>query len=155
MKSNSGNRVYRYLFVAFALIATTATFTNCKKWTQKNTDAEISKHGDDEGHKKGQNCMNCHYTEGEGDGAFSLGGSVYGNPGDGMVYLYTDWNLPPVDSVEIDADGNVYTTEAIDFGDGYHVSVKSGSGAVKQMTDKITNGQCNLCHGVTTTQISF
>jgi hypothetical protein len=99
--------------------------------------------------------MNFHYSEGRGEGWFTLGGNIDGNPGDGIVYLYSDWNLPPVDSIEIDADGYVYTTEDIDFSNGLQVSVVSGAGVEHQMSGKIVNGQCNLCHGVTTTKISF
>ena len=154
MLHSSSQLGYRILFSVF-LIAIGLSFVECKKWTQKNTDTQISTHGDNEGHKKGQNCMNCHYTEGNGDGAFSIGGSIYGNVGDGMLYLYTDWTSPAIDSVEIDADGNVYTTEPVDFSNGLHVALRSGSGTLRYMNEKITNGQCNLCHGVTEEKISF
>ncbi len=127
----------------------------CKKWTQGENETQISRHGDDEGHKKGQNCMNCHYTEGKGEGWFSIGGSVYGSIGEGIAYFYDDITLPAIDSLEIDADGNLFTTETVDFSNGLYVSVKSGNGTVKQMIGKIFNGQCNLCHGVTETIISF
>ena len=154
MRDSSNHPLYRLLLTVFLLVIT-FTFVKCKKWTQGKNDTEISKHGDDEGHKKGQNCMNCHYTEGQGDGWFSVGGSVYGSVGDGTVYLYKDWASPAIDSIEIDADGNLYTTEPIDFVDGLHVSIKSGDGTEQHMTGKIFNGQCNLCHGVTEDRISF
>ena len=153
--SNSSNHLTNRLLLTVFLLAIVFSFTECKKWMQGENETRISRHGDHQGHKKGQNCMNCHYTEGKGESWFLIGGSVYGNIGDGTAYFYKDTLSPAIDSLEIDADGNLFTTKTVDFSNGLYVSVKSGSGTLKQMPKKVFNGQCNLCHGVTQSKISF
>jgi hypothetical protein len=52
----------------------------------------------------------------------------------------------------VDAFGNFYTTENIDFGNGLYASVE-GNSSTKNMVSSITTGQCNSCHGISTDKI--
>jgi mono/diheme cytochrome c family protein len=103
----------------------------------------------------GDNCMNCHYTEGRGEGWFSAAGSVTGNSTAGMVYLYQEFGQAPVASIQVDAVGNFYTTETIDFSNGLRPALVNDQGVEQQMTGKIYSGQCNLCHGVTQSVLTY
>ncbi len=88
---------------------------------QGENERQVSSHGEDESHKNYENCMNCHYTEGSGDGWFSLAGTTDGNFKNGFVEFYTgeEGTGQHVTSMEIDQEGNFYTTEHIDFGTGF------------------------------------
>jgi hypothetical protein len=103
-------------------------------------------------HNVGKNCMSCHKSGGSGDGWFVVAGSVYNstktNPYiTGSVELRTEpsggGNL--VSKIEIDLNGNFYTTEPVDFGAGLYPLVVGG---VKKhyMNTKVTDGECNSCH---------
>ena len=99
--------------------------------------------------------MNCHYTEGRGEGWFSIAGSLNGNVNGALVHLYSDLSQAPIKTLEIDALGNFFTTDAFDFSGGVYVGIEDSNGAVELMGSKIFNGQCNLCHGVTTDALSL
>lgn len=110
-------------------------------------------------HRAGENCMNCHDSNGSGDGVFSVAGTVYNEslssplPNSTVrIYSSMDENADPLYVIEVDAKGNFYTTENISFGDGLYTSVQ-GSNAEIFMESAITNGSCNSCHGVTTDRI--
>lgn len=117
---------------------------SCSKSTNNR---KISSHGEADSHNKGQNCMNCHYQEGPGEGWFTVSGSVSG--------AYTDHSVRVSDAVtqellvvvEVDQLGNFYTTEGVNFSNGTTVDIIDGQGQVIQdMITIVTNGQCNLCH---------
>ena len=93
--------------------------------------------------------MNCHYQAGNGEGWFTVGGSIYGNYRNGFVDIYSDQTLNELLlSIEIDQLGNFYTTEPIDFPtEGLVVGVRDAQGNVEFMSDPLPHGQCNLCHG--------
>lgn len=153
-------RPYRYalLFAGISIILIISQ--SCQKWVTPENKQATSEWGgddsvDDDHHYNGQNCMNCHYSEGRGEGWFTVAGTVFGNPGDGVVRIYRDPNLAPVAEIQMDAFGNFYTTNALDFSGGLYVMIEDQNGQQKFMGDKITTGQCNLCHGVTTEQLSF
>lgn len=121
-------------------------------------ETKISSHNSSESHKVGDDCMKCHKSGGEGEGWFDLAGSVYNSAGNSVfsiatVKLYDG----PIDEgnvinvVEVDAKGNFYTTEDIDFGEGLYVSVMGNEEI--PMNSKITTGACNSCHGKSTDQI--
>ena len=131
------------------LISACLLVVACQKFYPPDNNQQISKHNEDESHNNGQNCMNCHYQAGNGEGWFSVGGTAYGNYQSGYVDLYTDQSLRTlVMSLEIDQLGNFYTTEAIDVtSEGLVVGVRDAQGNVELMNDPIEHGQCNLCHG--------
>jgi len=119
----------------------------CQKFRPPENDTVISEHDEDESHETGANCMNCHNSAGYGEGFFTVAGSMYGNTINADVEVYSDMDEPPILTVAVDRLGNAYTTEAIDFGDGLYVAVRSADGEREWMEDKIYNGQCNMCHG--------
>ncbi len=146
--------------VLFACAIVGLTLVRCDKWVRPDNSTQISTHGDDESidddHMfNGDNCMNCHYTEGRGEGWFSAAGSVTGNSTAGMVYLYQEFGQAPVASIQVDAVGNFYTTETIDFSNGLRPALVNDQGVEQQMTGKIYSGQCNLCHGVTQSVLTY
>ena len=53
-----------------------------------------------------------------------------------------------MDNIEVDGNGNFYTTHFLSFEEGLYPSVVFTSGEVKYMNDKIYTGNCNKCHGV-------
>jgi hypothetical protein len=105
-----------------------------------------------ESHNNGQNCMDCHKNGGQGDGWFNMAGSVY-NSTRTIPYITASIELRTAQSgggtlikkVEVDQNGNFYTTNPIDFGTGLYVSVVGGT-STQYMSSKVTNGACNYCH---------
>jgi hypothetical protein len=159
-KKNFSSYLYSRLLLIFSCFIIALTLVRCDKWVQPENDTKISSHGDDESvdgdHKfNGQNCMNCHYTEGRGEGWFTLAGTVTGNNDVGIVNVYEDFTQAPIKTIEVDAEGNFYTTETIDFTNGLNVSIVDDNGNQQAMSAKVFNGQCNLCHGVTTSKLSY
>jgi len=120
----------------------------------------ISKTNQTGSHKTGQNCMNCHQDGEEGEGCFTVAGSVYDslqmNPQpNGKLVLVIDpaASTTPVAIVEVDAYGNLFTTEGINWGDGLYAIVEGASGDVQVMNDPVISGDCNSCHGSSTGKI--
>lgn len=120
-------------------------------------DTQISKSGDDESHYKFSNCMNCHYSAGEGEGWFSVAGTANGDFEQASVELYSGPNGTGslVHSLEFDRLANFFTTEYIDVTKGLYVGVRSATGNIEYMEGQITNGGCNQCHGETTEQLTI
>ncbi len=56
---------------------------------------------------------------------------------------------------QTDANGNVYTSENITFGSGLFPAVISASGDTAFMTEAISDGACNRCHGQSTERIKL
>ena len=103
--------------------------------------------------------MNCHKSGGDGEGIFQAAGTVYDSTlsvtlPNTTVYLYTEQggNGTLKHTVEVDGLGNFYTTESIDFGNGLYPTIK-GATKSKHMSSPITSGQCNSCHGVSTSKL--
>lgn len=131
-------------FIAvLTLFITFFAFHACE---ELNTETNISKFGEDESHYTGDNCMNCHYSVGMGEGSFSVAGSVFGNTNQAVVQLTNGSTGQILGSVEVDQLGNFYTTENIDFSNGILVDILYGNGEVKSMDRTIYTGACNLCH---------
>lgn len=137
-------------------------FSSCERDDDNEHESLISKNGYDESHNIGENCMQCHQSGGSGEGLFTLAGSVYHEvSGDGyangIIKLTdeADGQGNSIKEIEIDAKGNFYTTEQIDFGNGLYVTVYGTEGEELSMTSKITGGSCNNCHGNTTGRIEL
>ena len=116
---------------------------------KQDNETNISSHSEDESHYTGDNCMNCHYQAGPGEGWYSIAGSVFGNyqNDDYTVRVFDALTQDQLASVEIDQLGNLFTTAPIDFNNGITVDIINSSGnVVKVMSTIVTNGQCNLCH---------
>lgn len=139
------------------LILVLFIFSACDK---NEKEVVISKHTDLKSHKTGENCMNCHNTEGDGEGIFYVAGSVYDttqiNPfPNANVIVYTGINGSGsiVKNIEVDEKGNFFTTEIISFQNDLYVSVLNPDGTETFMSTPITNGECNSCHGSSSVRI--
>ncbi|MGD8567852.1 MAG: hypothetical protein PVJ39_07175 [Gammaproteobacteria bacterium] len=118
----------------------------------------VSQHGTTTSHtddRRGRNCMDCH-TDGTGNPyIYTLAGTVYqqGDPTqvypNATVYLYDQPNGKGnlVSTIEVDNNGNFFTTEAIDFGAGlYPAIVGNANNDPVYMPASTITGQCNSCH---------
>jgi hypothetical protein len=127
--------------------------TGCEDNENSENEVKISKNYDDDSHKTGKNCMNCHIKGESGEGWFTVAGTVYDslqatiNP-NGMVNLYSSPGSKndALATIEVDALGNFFTTEPINLENGLYVSVFNSDGIPKSMISPVTNGSCNDCH---------
>lgn len=134
-------------------------FASCKKEDSNdgdgNTATNISSHNANESHNMGKNCMNCHNSTGQGKGTFLVAGTLYDDGlvntyGNGTVKLYSGINATGnlIATIQVDANGNFFTTANVNFGSGLYPTVIGASGQIEHMGKKITTGACNSCHGV-------
>ncbi|MFC2114673.1 DUF2712 domain-containing protein [Bacteroidota bacterium] len=122
---------------------------------ENGNEVKISKNNSNESHNMGKNCMSCHIKGSDGEGWFTVAGTVYDsastttNP-NGSVKLYTGANGSGslVATIEVDQHGNFYTTENIDLSAGVYPVVTSENGSMQYMPNAVNTGQCNSCHGV-------
>ena len=139
------------------IIATAFSFAalimipSCEK--EGSNESKISIYGSNDSHKAGQNCMSCHQEGGSGEGWFTVAGTVYDSQlnntyENATVKLYTGPNGTGAlkHTIQVDKKGNFYTTELIDFSEGFYTLVE-GDITTNHMLAKISNGQCNGCHG--------
>jgi len=125
---------------------------------EKNKTA-ISSFNSSKSHNMGQDCMSCHKKGGSGEGRFSSAGTVYNNMqttpiGNRKIKLYTGPNSTGslIKTIEVDAQGNFYTTEKIDFSVGLYPSI-IGNSTTKHMSVSTSTGNCMSCHGISTSKI--
>lgn len=146
-----------YLLGAFVLTASLISFNSCENRNCKEDN--ISASGGHESHNMGQNCMHCHKSGGEGEGCFNVAGTAYdaneiNTLSSGKIDFYTDTmgsgNLKY--SVYIDGKGNFYTTADMNI-DGLYPVITGPTGSKSYMSTSISTGQCNSCHGVSTSKI--
>lgn len=148
-------KINSILFVAFIAGITFYSTVGCEK-KGKCGSTNISSSGSTKSHNFGQNCLNCHKSGGEGDGCFSVAGSVSNSSltsplSSGTVKLYTaaDGGGTLKYTIQIDAKGNFHTTESIDV-TGLFPAVTGSDGTPHYMGSSLSSGACNSCHGVST-----
>ena len=138
-------------FMSFTLIL----FESCEKEEDddEKSETKISSIGSNESHNAGLNCMTCHKIGGSGEGFFNIAGTVYDTSlahiyPNSLLKLYSGPNATGElkHQIEVDAKGNFYSTEEINFDAGLYVSL-TGSISTEHMFTKLPNGQCNSCHG--------
>ena len=156
MKKISLNSAF---LIAFLLLTSMFVFQSCEKEDEGCDEENMSIAGDDESHNAGQNCMQCHYDGGEGEGCFVVAGTVYDSlqqttKTSGSIEFYTEPNGQgqKVKTVAIDSKGNFFTTDLFNVQGLYPVAVGT-SGSKQYMGSALTSGQCNSCHGVSTNKI--
>ncbi|MFW5756599.1 MAG: hypothetical protein ACOCWK_08345 [Tangfeifania sp.] len=145
--------------IAFILFAILFVLAGCEKDENEN-EYLVSENFSDESHNTGQDCMECHVAGGDADGWFTVAGSVY-DPQleepveNGVIELTTEAQSEGsiIATIEIDANGNFYTTEPIIIADGLYATVESQKGNKEYMLTQVTNGSCNSCHGESTDKI--
>lgn len=148
----------RIFFVG--LLASTTFLGACKKSLACHEE-NISSAGADDSHNKGQNCMQCHNSTGEGEGCFNVAGTVYkadlqNSQTGGTVELYTEPNGAGTlkYTIAIDGKGNFYTTANVDY-TGLYPKVTSPSGASIYMGSPLSSGACNTCHGSSSSKLGL
>lgn len=146
------------ILMTISLSAGLLIFSACEKEGGEN-ETKISISGRSESHNMGQNCMDCHRKGGKGEGWFTVGGTIYDaqqtNPlPNGSIVLYSgpDGSGGIAYSLSVDAKGNFYTTESINFGNGLYPAA-IGPHTTKYMGTSVTTGQCNSCHGDSTDKL--
>jgi len=145
--------MYKSNFLCILLLL----FISCEK--ENGNEVKISHFNEIKSHNMGKNCMNCHTSGGEGEGWFTLAGTVYDSLQQSIaknvvIQLFDDINGSgnPVLKLEGDANGNFYTTENIDFANGLYPSVTFNSNTL-YMSSAVTTGHCNSCHGMNTAKL--
>lgn len=142
-----------------AVLFITITMLSCSK-SNHYEDAEetnISATGSNRSHNMGQNCMNCHYGGGQGEGVFKVAGTVYNEAQTATfpnttIKLYTgpDGTGTLKHVIYVDGKGNFYTTESIDFSAALYPAVINGAN-INYMGSSVSTGQCNSCHNGSST----
>jgi hypothetical protein len=141
----------RKIILIIFLLFSASIFTACDD--EDGDEKKISYYDGKESHRAGEDCMNCHYNGGSGEYWFQIAGTVYDStltntyPG-ATVKLYSEpsGGGELKNRIEVDALGNFYSTEQIDFGNGLYAVVE-GDELSKSMLSAITTGRCNSCHG--------
>ena len=142
-------------FIIAAIVPAIIVMQSCEKEREHEGCGEkkISAFNKDDSHNMGQNCMNCHYDGGKGEGCFIVAGTVYDSLRtstyrNSTIRLYTDTNGGGQLRATVygDGRGNFYTTESVDFSGGLFPAVTS-AGGTQYMPLAITQGSCNSCHG--------
>lgn len=141
------------LFTGFLIIfSLMIILQSCQKEGENET--KISSNGAKVSHQMGENCMDCHKQGGTGEGWFKIAGTIYditktSTYPNATVKLYTGVNGTGTlkYTIQVDALGNFYSTENVDFGTGLYPSVQGGT-TKKYMSLVVTFGQCNNCHQV-------
>ena len=143
------NLIIGSIFLVFSIFVIASCNENgCSK-------ALISSFHSHESEKMKDNCMDCHSPNGTAGGCLRIGGTAFDSiPGDNatqnaVVKLYTQplGGGELVVTLQVDRNGNFFTTEPVNFGSGLYAAIVSGQGAVRYMPTPTTNGSCNSCHG--------
>ncbi len=146
-----------FVFTCLVGVFALSILASCEK--NKNNETKISAYNETESHNMGQNCMSCHLQGGSGEGWFKIAATVYDSlqispyPNT-TVKLYTGPNGTGTlkCTIEVDGNGNFYTTEDVDFSTGLYPVVSSNSGT-NYMSSPIYSGNCVSCHGNSTSKI--
>ena len=117
-----------------------------------NRDGETRSSNDGKGrsHNMGMNCLGCHRKGGSGAGIFSVGGTIYDSVRQAtnsgcIVKICTQPKGGGTELVSLTSDrnGNIYTTESVDFSAPRYVYVIGKTGNKIYMNGSITTGACN------------
>lgn len=148
----------KYFLTLGVLLLGLMVTQSCEKKGENET--KISTTGSDDSHNNGKDCMSCHKDGGDGEGWFTAAGSIYNADGSnaigGSVYFFTGINGSGElrKEVEIDKKGNFYTTENFEVS-GLFPQVISANGDTIWMSQSLTSGSCNSCHGASQSKIDF
>ncbi len=146
-----------FIILAFTFIAAAYIITSCQHTFDCGSEKRISK-ATGKSHNAGKDCLSCHVPGGQGDGCFSIGGTVYDKTGNiapsSTIQFYSASNgrgsLKA--TVPVNTSGSFYTSESMV---GYYPAVVSKTGTKTYMSTPIAlgSGGCALCHGKTTEKI--
>ena len=131
----------------------------CKKNDGGNLTASSS-HNSTSGQNMSGTCQSCHISGGSGPGWWTVAGTVYTQDlsavsPNGTIYFYSgpEGSGTVVATLEVDANGNFYTSSSILPSAGAYIQIKGISGNIQNMPQFCISGNCNSCHGVTNTKI--
>ncbi len=111
--------------------------------------------------RRGQNCMECHFA-GNNPIVYTVAGTVYQLNNftalypNALIKFYSGPNGAGLllGEIEVDANGNFYTTESMEFSSGVYPAIEGAAGETPiYMGNFITHGECNSCHGASTLPI--
>ncbi len=110
-------------------------------------------------HNAGENCMQCHLPDGEGEICWQVAGTVYDHnahqPISGQEVRFFTRPLGQGEmrlGLQSDATGNIYSSDALTFGSGLFPAVIH-NGDTAFMAESISDGACNRCHGNSTGRV--
>jgi len=156
------------LQMSLLLVMTVMLASGCGGGGNSGSDSDsesTSTLGDNDSHRSGQNCQSCHRPGGDGDGVFTIAGTVFDGNNPTVVkpnvivrlFALPDQSSALIKEIEVDAKGNFYTTAAIPFGTGLFAVVVDGTMSSPFMTAPVTasDGACNSCHDGNTVPVLF
>lgn len=151
-------KLTRIIWVVFLLLL--PIWFGCEE-SESGNEVNISTYNSAESHNTGKNCMDCHRNGGEGAGWFTFAGTVYKTDlqntyPNTTVLLYSAANGggDVIKSIAVDARGNFYTTETINWGNGLYVGIQSQN-ETRYMEQQLGSGACSMCHGSNVSKISL
>ena len=128
---------------------------------QKGSGTLHSQYGQHKSHNHGKACLDCHFTGGDNDYYWKIAGSIY--KADLITYypnvtVYFYNGKQPygtlVKTMEVDGNGNLFTTDKLPSTDSLYIALQNGSGDVMYMPSPTIDFNCNNCHdGVTNPRI--
>ena len=147
----------KYSMLVLSMVVLTLALAGCAE--DDDEEALISKIGLTKSHNAGLDCMSssCHSQGGSGEGVFTVAGTVYDDVSSTtvkpnvVVRLYShpvsDADRALVAEIEVDGNGNFYTTQAIVWGAGLYAMAESDSDMRFMSTEVVeASGACNSCH---------
>lgn len=142
-----------------SIIGIISVVESCKPGRNCN-EQKTSRAGESESHNEGKNCMSCHVSGGKGEGCFTVAGTVYDTfatkpVNSGQIKLHTGpkGSGTVAATIQVDARGNFYTPDAVNFAGGLYPSYTNSAGKTVYMGSSIGMGQCGSCHNVSTGKI--
>lgn len=151
----------KILFTGFGISLLTMVLYSCVHTINNNSDLtdnqSASLHNSNKSRNMSNNCLSCHIKGGNGDGVYTLGGTVFKNDKktkqiNGFIKLYSGPNGTGtlMKTIEVDNIGNFFSDANYNFKLPLYPSAETASGVKKYMSTPLSSGACNSCHGVST-----
>ncbi len=159
------------IFSLFLISLITLVITSCNHYDSIQSSGKESK-ANGRSHNAGQNCISCHNdnsNEASSSGrwwyfagtAYNKSGTIASNGG--KVELWSNISAKAIAtghldslslatgtkiySVEVDREGNFYTSKIFDMRKGFYPRMVAANNTDTIMTTITANGACNSCHG--------
>ena len=140
------NKILQSSFVIFVFIAFDCDLN------KDTSNIIMSNYGSMDSHNVGEDCMQCHKSDGEAGLEFSIAGSVYDSSlnrpyPNVLITLLSDIDINdiPEEVIEVDGKGNFYSNMPINWQNGLLASV-SNNNQIRNMIGINSDGSCNSCH---------
>ena len=123
-------------------------------------DGYASMHNSTASKKMGGACQSCHTSGGTAKGWWTAAGTIYTEDystvyPNATINFYTGPNGTGnlIGTLEVDAEGNFYSSTLALPAEGYYPQVVGTTGNILNMPQLCLSGNCNACHGVTSAKI--